>query len=231
MNHWPREIKIKARELRKNGLSYGELIKRLNVSKSTLHSWIYDLKRPQYITEEQKRKHLENIRPLASIAIKKQKEDGLNKVKDRVNREVRDYLLLKNKDYLKSILSMLYWAEGAKCRGAISFVNTDPKLVLLFLTLFRKCYPINEDKLRVRLHLHYYHKIKETKSFWSNLLNISEAKFGKIYIKPRSKTKKFRQNFMGICSIRYHNEDLKNEILERAYLLADLINKNQVPVA
>ena len=226
MNHWPKKIKVRARELRRSGLSYGELIEKLNVSKSTLHSWIYDLKRPQYITKEQKLKHLENIRPLASIAIKKHKEDRLNKVKDRVNKEVGDYLLLKNKDYLKSILSMLYWTEGAKCRGAISFVNTDPKLVLLFLTLFRKCYQIDEDKLRVRLYLHYYHKIKKTRLFWSNLLNIPESKFGKIYIKPRSKTKKFRQNFVGICSVRYHNENFKNEILERAYLLADLINKN-----
>jgi len=226
MDHWPEEVKLRARKLRKEGLSYGELTKKLNVSKSTLHSWIYDLKRPQYITEEQKRKHLEKIRPLARIAIKKKKEDRLNKIKDKVDKEVKSCLLLKNIDYLKSILSMLYWAEGAKGRGGISFVNTDPKLALLFLTLFRKCYLIDEDKLRVRLYLHYYHKIKETKSFWSGLLNISESKFGKIYIKPRSKTKKFRQNFMGICSIRYHSEDLKNEILERAYFLADSINKN-----
>ena len=121
---------------------------------------------------------------------------------------------------------MLYWSEGSKGKGGISFVNTDPKLALLFLTLFRKCYLIDEDKLRARLYLHYYHKIKETRLFWSSLLNISESKFGKIHIKPRSKTKKFRQNFMGICSIRYYSEDLKNEILERAYFLADLINKN-----
>ena len=97
----------------------------------------------------------------------------------------------------------------------------------LFITLFRNCYHIKEKKLRVRLHLHHYHDIKRTQKFWSELLNIPIKQFGKIYIKKRSKTKKFRENFAGICFIRYHNENLRFEILEKAYSVADKL----VPVA
>ena len=229
MTRWPEQVKKKARLLREEGLSYSELTKKLGVSKSTLHSWIYDLKRPEYITNEQKRKHLERIRPLAKIAIRQKREKRLNEIKQRIIREVDKYPL-KRKDYLRSMLAMLYWAEGTKTRGTLAFANTDPSLVLLFLTLLRKCYEIDENRLRVRLHLHYYHKAFKVKRFWSKLLNIPDTKFGKIYFKPRSKTKRFRHNFMGICYIKYYSEDLRFEILERARLLADRITGN-VPVA
>jgi len=222
MKRWPEQVKKEARLLREEGLSYGELTRRLGVPKSTLHSWIYDLKRPEYITNEQKRKHLERIRSLARIAIRQKREKRLNEIKKRIIREVGKYSL-KRKDYLRSMLAMLYWTEGTKARGTLAFANTDPSLVLLFLTLLRKCYEIDENKLRVRLHLHYYHKASKVKRFWSRLLNIPESKFGKIYFKPRSKTKRFRHNFMGVCSIKYYSEDLRFEILERARLLAERI--------
>jgi len=222
MKRWPEQVKKEARLLRKEGLSYGELTRRLGVPKSTLHSWIHNLKRPEYITNEQKRKHLESVRLLAITAIKQKREKRLNEIKQRIIREVDKYPL-KRKDYLKSMLAMLYWAEGTKARGTLAFANTDPSLVLLFLTLLRKCYEIDENKLRVRLHLHYYHKVSRVKGFWSKLLNIPESKFGKIYFKPRSKTKRFRHNFMGVCFIKYYSEDLRFEILERARLLADRI--------
>jgi len=222
MKRWSEQVKKEARLLRKEGLSYGELTRRLGVPKSTLHSWIYNLKRPEYITNEQKRKHLESVRLLAITAIKQKREKRLNEIKKRIIREVGKYSL-KRKDYLRSMLAMLYWAEGTKARGTLAFANTDPSLVLLFLTLLRKCYEIDENKLRVRLHLHYYHKVSRVKGFWSKLLNIPESKFGKIYFKPRSKTKRFRHNFMGVCFIKYYSEDLRFEILERARLLADRI--------
>lgn len=229
MKRWPKNIKEKARRLRKRGLTYSELSLKLNVSKSTLHSWIYDLKRPQYLTREQKLKHLRKIRPLASQALRKKREARLNKIKKRVIKEVGIYNLL-DENLLRSILAMLYWAEGAKGRGTLAFANTDSKLALLFITLLRKCHKIDEDKIRARLHLHYYHKIRETRAFWSSLLNIPVSKFGKIYIKPRSKTKKFRKNFAGICFIRYYDENLRYEILERAYALSERIVSN-VPIA
>lgn len=214
--------KSQARRLRKQGLSIGRISKQLGVPKSTLHLWISDLQRPRHITEQERTEHLKKIRLLASQALRQQRMDRLGKIKEQVTEELKNYPV-GDKDFLKSILSMLYWSEGAKGRGLVNFANTDPKLALLFITLLRKCYQIDEDKIRARLHLHYYHNISKTRKFWSSLLGIPEIKFGKIYIKRRSKTKRFRQNFAGICFIKYYSEDLRYEILERGYLLAERI--------
>jgi DNA-binding Lrp family transcriptional regulator len=223
---WPESIKNEARLLRKQGRSYGELIKILNVSRSTLFTWIGGMKRPGYITKRDMQLHMKRIQKMAVEANRKIREERLSKIINRVRKEVSAFSL-SNKGCLKSMLAMLYWAEGSKGRGALVFANTDPKLSLLFLTMLRKAYLIDEEKLRIRLHLHSYHNVAKTKLFWSTLLGISESKFGKIYIKERSKTKKFRENFAGICFIKYHCEDLRYEILQ----VADQIANKIAPVA
>jgi len=223
---WSQDIKNSAVRLRKQNLSYGEIIKRLGVSRSTLFTWIGGMKRPGYITASDMRLHMKRIQKLATIAIRRERVERLEAITSRVKKEV-SLFPVNNIVYLKSMLSMLYWAEGSKGRGQIVFANTDPKLALLFLTMLRKVYRIDESKLRVRLHLHSYHNVDQSTKFWSDLLKISESKFGKIYIKERSKTKKFRENFAGICFIKYYSENLRFEILE----VADQIAKKIVPVA
>jgi transposase-like protein len=223
---WSKETKKFAILLRKRGLTYGEITTQLKVSKSTLFTWISKIKRPVLETKLEHEAHMKRIQGLAVLANRKRRTDRLEEIRRNVQGEVDKYNV-NNKDYLRSLLSMLYWAEGSKGRGRVTFANTDPVLSVLFITLLRKSYEIDEEKLHVRLHLHYYHKIKESRKIWSELLKIPESKFGKIYIKKRSKTKKFRQNFAGICFIKYYSESLRFEILERARQISQKI----VPVA
>lgn len=223
---WGEDIKQKARTLRESGLSYRQLVRELGVPRSSLHSWLHKIKTPILWNAGEQRKHLDRIRKLAALAHNRIRAERLDKITARLQKEVDDYNL-SDLNLMKSMVSMLYWAEGSKGRGYIAFANTDPKLSLLFITLLRKCYKLDESKLRVRIHLHHYHNIIETKAFWSKLLKISEAKFGKIHIKQRSKTKKFRENFAGICFIKYYSEDLRFELLETGRLIAEKL----VPVA
>ncbi len=222
--YWPQETINEAIKLRHENLSYGDISKKMGgISKSTLFSWIGGMKRPGFITKEDQLRHLAKIRLMATIKIKSERIERLKLISDRIKTEVDNYVLFDNQEYMRSMLSMLYWAEGSKGRGCLTFANTDPKFSLLYLTLLRKSYSIDESKLRVRLHLHYYHSRKATKLFWSSLLNIPLTKFGKIHLKARSKTKKFRKNFAGICFIVYHSENLRFEILERGYQVANKI--------
>lgn len=223
---WSKETKDFAILLRKKGLTYGEIVNQLKVSKSTLFTWIGSIKRPVRELKLEREAHMRRIQGLAALANRKRRTDRLEEIRKNVQKEVDKYDV-SDKDYLRSLLSMLYWAEGSKGRGQVEFANTDPVLSVLFVTLLRKSYKIDEERLHVRLHLHYYHKIKETRKIWSELLKIPESKFGKIYIKKRSKTRKFRQNFAGICFIKYYSESLRFEILERARLISQKI----VPVA
>lgn len=222
----PESVKNEARLMRQKGMSYSEITSKLGVAKSTLHTWLYPIKRPYSEIQFERIQHLNNIRPLAN---EKQRELKLNRdkeISDRVQNEINKFDI-NNLSLCKSMLATLYWAEGSKGVGSMSFANTDPALSLLYITLLRKCYKLDEEKFRLRLHLHYYHKIKETKEFWSKLLNIPDYKVGKIYRKKRGNSgKRFRKNFHGICFIVYHDVKLRHEILETGRLLS----KRFVPV-
>lgn len=225
MRKWPEDLRLKARQLRSENRSIGEISRLLEVPKTTLYYWITDLKRPAYITREEKLKHLERIREMGRAALKNLRMKRLKNIQERVQKEVRSCPHY-NKGILKALLAFLYWAEGTKIRGTLIFTNTDPDLILLYITLLRKCYAIDENKLRARLHLHHYHNPEESLNFWSKLTGIPKSKFGKIYIKPRSKTRKFRENFAGICFIKYYSEDLRYEVLETAYALSRKITSH-----
>ncbi|GAB4219511.1 MAG: hypothetical protein Fur009_6060 [Candidatus Microgenomates bacterium] len=227
---WDEDIKNRAKALRKKGYSYSQLTKKLKVARSTLHQWVRGVKRPIKFSNLDRIRWIKKIQPMAVKANIKKRQKKIKEIISEVKSEVGKLKI--NLELKKAILSMLYWAEGTKVRGVLVFANTDPRMILLFITLLRSCYQIDESKLRVRLHLHEYHKEKEVKKFWSELLKIPLTQFLKTYKKQRSKEKTFRQNFGGICFIKYNNVYLKEKIVQYGYALGEKIaGKVDVPVA
>ena len=215
------ETKKKAEELRREGLSLGEVSKRLHVSKSTLSIWLSGISHPNSALFTNRKEWLRHIQPLAAQSRRNQKQKKTEKLISETKATIS--ALNVNIEMKKAILTSLYWSEGSKTRGGMTFVNTDPRLMLLFITLLRECYSLDETRFRISLHLHDYHKEKEVKKFWSKLLSVPEEQFYKIYRKHRSKENTFRRNFGGICSLRYNSEDLKDNITQYAYALGEKI--------
>jgi len=200
------------------GKSYREITEIFGVPKSTISTWFgKTLKRP--MTRKAMLEHLKSARVLAVAAIKNKWKNVANKediIIEKILEKELPLYPLENIGFYKSMLAMLYWAEGSKYAGVhgLHFVNTDPSLMKFYLTLLRKCYTINEERLRARIHVHHYHKIKEVRKIWSETLDIPPNQFGKVYLKKRSKTKKFRRNFIGICFVNYYDSKIRKEILE-----------------
>jgi len=229
---WTSEIKKIVRELRQSGATYSEIQKKFGVPKSTLNTWFKDLPYPAHEYFIDQKSWLIKIRKLSAESKKKKSAENMRVLVEKIRNDVKSWEFLISKDIQKCLLAILYWAEGQKLpenNAPVNFANTDPKLILLFLTMLRNCYTIDESKLRVRLHVHWYHNIKIVKRFWGNLLNIDEKKFGKVFIKPRSKTKKFRKNFAGICFVIYHSVYLRREIVQTGYNIAESIT-GKIPV-
>ncbi|MBI2048194.1 MAG: hypothetical protein HYT27_03565 [Parcubacteria group bacterium] len=204
--------KQKALSLRREGKSYDDIMKIIPIPKSTLASWYIAENIPSPFTRKIQLAHLRNIRPLAANARRQERLDRLKKIQNNATLEVRAYPV-ENIGFKKSILAVLYWAEGAKHErvSGLKFVNTDPNLMRLYLQLLRTCYTIDERRLRIRLHVHYYHKIREVKKFWSELLNISISQFAAAYVKKRSRKKRFRKNFQGICFVYYGDSAIRED--------------------
>ena len=217
------DIKSKVETLRRQGKTYREIRQYFDIPKSTLSTWLgHKIQIP--FDRNQQLAHLASIRPLAIKVLResrlKEKEKQQKELKEKINKEIKTFPL-KSPELYKAMLAMLYWAEGSKYDkvSGTQFANSSPELSKLYISLLRKCYDLDEKKFRIRLHLHYYHKAKAVKLFWSKLLNIPLSQFASIYIKKRSKKKRFRKNFMGICFIYYTGNAIRIELLELAYAL------------
>lgn len=220
---YPKELKEKVEKLRSSGVTYGQLTSSFKIPKSTLSSWL-GKKYPGVFDKEARLKHLESIRILAQDRARKVRLEKEIVLRDRVAKEFKLYPVT-HIGFQKSILASLYWAEGAKHDkvSGVRFANTDPKMIALFMTLLRGCYSPDETRFRVRLHVHYYHKKNEVKNFWAQLLKVPKSQFWKIYEKKRSKTKRFRKNFMGICFIYHPDSNIRKELMEISRNLGELI--------
>lgn len=193
------------------GVTYELVRERLKVPKSTLSWWARS--KGKTVDRSKQIAHLARAREAAlrAIAIKKS---------ERVVRAESDAQSLANavpvtkREISKSLLAMLYWAEGGKQEGNLKFTNTDPDLVLLFLSLLRKSYPLDETRLHIARLIHSYHDQSTLINFWSEKLDIPPSQFWKTYIKPRSGRKKqYRRNFYGICNLHYASTPIQRELL------------------
>lgn len=218
---YPPNVKEKARQLRRQGYSFGDLVKNLGISRSTLFEWAKDINSPTRYAQIGRKAWLKEIQQLGAQTKRKQRQEYIANFRASADDEFKEINL--DRTILRMLLALLYWAEGTKTRGVVRFANTDPQLVLLFVVLLRQCFDLDEQKFRLALHLHWYHKEKEVKRYWSMLLKIPESQFNKTYRKKRSKEKRFRKNLGGICFVRYNSVYLKEQIMQYAYALADNI--------
>lgn len=215
------EVKNKAVELRKNGGSMGAIAKSLGISKSTAYEWTKNMEGAARFAQIGRDRWIKEVQPLGAQGQRRKRELKIRGIIQEVNDELS--VFTQTKEVEKSMLSMLYWSEGSKGRGMLTFANTDPRLMLLFITLLRRCYSLDESKFRVRIHIHWYHKEKGIRKFWSDLLKIPESQFTKTYHKRRSKEKVFRKNIGGICFLIYNSDYLREQIVRYSYALGERI--------
>ena len=71
--------------------------------------------------------------------------------------------------------------EGGKTNGEVGFANSDPRMILVFVTWLRHFFEIDETRLRTRLYLHARLDLDAAIDFWSVLAAIPPSQFAKPY--------------------------------------------------
>lgn len=195
--------------LRKNGASYGEILKSVNVSRGTLSAWLRDIE----LAPTQLKKLLKG-REISRYASGKKKkyirEQKTLKIIELAKKEFGS--MAKNSLFLIGL--SLYWAEGDKHKQErIKFTNSDPILVALILRWFREICDVPESKFRVALHIHNLHVSPEVQKYWRKITGVPTDQFQKIYVKHS--TLKYRRNVLynGTCAIVVNNKDLFRRIV------------------
>lgn len=200
-------VHLKAMKLRMAGNSYGEIKKKLGVAKSTSSVWFRGLILNKKALKRLKvREFRGKVKALETVRKKIRSRDVI--IEKRVSSSLKNIKL--SKDIIKLLCSMLYWAEGEKSGSAVSFTNSDPQMIGLYLGLLRKSFNIKKNKLKAILHLHTYHNPKKQVSFWSRITGIPPEQIF-IYNKHNS-GKNIRIGYPGCIAIRYYDVTIYKEI-------------------
>jgi len=209
-------IKQKARSLRQRGWTLGEIGLKLNIPKNTISGWLKDIQ----LTRKQQNRIKDKIiasaaigRPLASKLMR----DKIEKWKNDIRTQVKHFgkLPSQNQEVGKLICGIMYLCEGSKYPSsqAMTFSNSDPKVIAAFINLLKKYFHIREDKLRCRIMPRWDQNINKLQRFWSKITKIPLRYFYKTKADGRTKgIKTMRKNYMGICALTYCDTSLQFEL-------------------
>lgn len=206
--------KNKAIELRRQGKTFGEILKEIAVSKGSLSYWLREIK----LTEEQLARIKYKNDKIKEKFIKfnelRKKQSEENK-KTIINKALEEMDMISERE-LKLIGIALYWAEGYKSSiwKTVNFTNSDPEMITLMMKWFRVICRVSDNKFRIRIQCHGKGRIKTSKKYWSRITGIPETQFTKPYIRisPTSKKKMGNLSPYGVCSIRISDIALLSKI-------------------
>jgi len=196
--------------LRQKGLSYSQIKKQVNVSKSTLSLWLseFPLSKEQIVKLRDKNpQRIEKY--INTMRLKREKLDM-----ESYNLISKDVGTISNREKLLAGL-YLYWGEGTKAaKGTVAVTNTDPdtlKFFVRWLSLFK----VNKKSLKVVLHLYVDMDVAKEMQSSSNYLRIPVTQFRRPYIKKsRFSELSYKNGFgHGTCSVLYLDMELYRYIM------------------
>jgi len=201
------DLKEKAIALRKDGLSYTEILAKIPVAKSTLSDWLHSVGLSKYQKQRLTEKKLAAIRK-GGAAKHQQRLDRTKLIMSIAKSEVG---AISNRElWLMGV--MLYWAEGSKEKeyypgSATQFTNMDPAMICFFIYWLKTICHIHEDDLILEITIHETHRYrtKEIVNYWSEKIRIAPDRFSHIYYKKaniKTKRKNIGNTYFGVIRIK-----------------------------
>lgn len=178
------EIKEQILNLRRKGHSIPEMHRILKISKSTVSRYCKGVE----ILPEFKSRWLE--RRNASKIISERAWETAHKASEALVES------LSEKE-LKLLGAALYWAEGAK--RDLSFINSDPEMVKLFIFILTNAYKIPKIEIKISLRLFEDISVPQAIKFWSEVTGIELGQ--DVEINTIKGAKKGKLPF-GMCRLR-----------------------------
>ena len=189
-------IRTKAIALRKKGLSYGEILRYLDVSKSTLSLW---LKSVPLAPKHRARLYTKQVQILARGS-QSQKERRKREIDGIVKSATEEIEMPISEQSLILFGAAIYWGEGSK-GNRFQITNSDPRLILFMVNWIEKILGFKSSVLKAYLNIYPQQNDKSLKQFWSELTGIPVERFGKSHVKSFSKGYKKNNLYYGTIRI------------------------------
>jgi hypothetical protein len=181
---WPSLKRWERREigqqLRCLGLTYREIGALIPVKKGTLSGWCRDIaltERQTFRIAEAARRGSSRVRNGELLRARNLERVAALRQKGRA--EAVD--LLADPFWVAGV--SLYWAEGSKRVNQVTFSNSDPAMVRLFINWASRYFKLDPARFTAALHLHTGQDDSERKEFWSRTTGIPVDAFRKTFIK------------------------------------------------
>lgn len=216
------EEKKKAISLRKEGRSLSYISKVLAVSKGSVSAWVRSV-----VVDIEKKNALNERGKMIAIAALAQHAQSRTAL--AINRALLIRQKAKNEigrmdiQTLRIVGAALYWAEGykreyghskAKTSHAVSFANTDPQMIMIFLDFLKRVCGVRNEKIRLQILVHAGTDQEKVLCYWMNITNLPKENFTKLYV--RKYVERLRQFHIlehGTVQIRVYDTTLFHRIM------------------
>ena len=175
--------KDSAIELRKKGLSYSDIQKRLHVPKSTLSLWLKGIELDEVQIKNLNARRLETAK--ANAQKRKSKfSELIEEVKNSSAKDIDE--ISKRELWLMGVT--LYWRERAASgnetdvKNGVRFTSSDPYLIKLFIKWLQRVGGIKEEEIKFDIFIGEEKKFseeacKEVIIYWSKMTGFSKEHF------------------------------------------------------
>jgi len=199
-------LREKAIALRKEGLSYREIMAQIPVAKSTLSDWLHSVGLAKHQKQRLTEKKLASAR-LGGEAKHKKRLAITRAIVETAKKEIGQI----SRRELWLIGTMLYWAEGSKEKEyapgtRVAFTNSDPDMICLFLRWLKEICgkDLSDITFDICIHELQRHRTIEILDFWTNAIGCDPVHLQHIYYKkgnPKTLRKNVGSTYHGIIKI------------------------------
>jgi hypothetical protein len=208
------DLRVKARELRLQGLDYDDIVAQLRVSKSSVSLWVRDLPRPVSQEEarrrgtEAARKRWQELQPARDAQRATEHDAAAAEIGELTDRE----LIIAG--------AIAYWCEGAKSKPyrrdeRVIFMNSDPGLIRFFLR-FLDAAGVSREDLVFMVSIHESADVEAAHQFWREVTGAQQGQFYNPVIKrhnPKTTRKNVGDTYHGCLAVKVrHGSKLYRKI-------------------
>jgi transcriptional regulator with XRE-family HTH domain len=200
------DVRVKARELRGRGYTYVEIAAELGVARSSVSVWTRDMPRVGRIGPEEIRKRKAAANATFWAAESPRREARRRAITETAAAQIGH---LSDREIVIAG-AVAYWCEGTKNKSyrqhdnRVSFVNSDPRLILFFLR-FLAVVGVAREQIRCSVAIHETADVAEAERFWQQVTGLPVEQFRRPTIKrhnPKTNRMNTGHDYHGCLLIR-----------------------------
>ena len=109
---------------------------------------------------------------------------------------------------------MLYWGEGAKTGGSLKLANSNPELIKAFLLFLRNICGVDEERIKLLIHMYPDQNWEFLKKFWGSVTGIPPENLYKPQVLKGKKGTYKNKSVYGTATIHYSDKKLLKLVID-----------------